>query len=72
MSGGGTNDVVIAVPDNISSGDLLTLNIEDAINPSIASSYYAITLLGNVTGSASVTTTTTAAPTPAGHARSPP
>jgi hypothetical protein len=58
VSGGGANDVVITVPDSISSGDLLTLNIEDAINPSTASTYYAITLLGNVTGSASVTTTT--------------
>jgi hypothetical protein len=65
VSGGGTNDVVITVPDSISSGDLLTLNIEDTINPSTASSYYAITLLGNVTGSASVTPTTSApAPPP--------
>jgi hypothetical protein len=64
VSGGGTDDVVITVPDSISSGDLLSLNIEDAINPSTASSYYAITLLGNVTGSASVTTTSAPAPPP--------
>jgi hypothetical protein len=64
VSGAGTNYVVITVPDNISAGDVLTLNIEDAINPSLASSTYAITLLGNVTGLASVPTTATAAPPP--------
>ena len=56
--------MAIAVPGNISSGDLLTINVEDAINPSIVSSYYAITLRGNVTGSQGATTTTTAPPPP--------
>ncbi|MGA3218479.1 MAG: hypothetical protein ABSE77_05275 [Acidimicrobiales bacterium] len=68
VSGGGTNDVVITVPGTINSGDVLTLNIEDAINPSLASSTYAITLLGNVTGLAATPTTTpttTSAPPPA-------
>ncbi len=66
VSGGGTNYVVITVPHNIASGDALTLNIQDAVNPSLASSTYAITLLGNVTGLASAPlTTTTTAPPPA-------
>lgn len=67
VTGGGTNDVVITVPDNVSPGDLLTLNIVDAINPSTISTYYAITLLGNVTGLASAPTTTTSAPPPVTH-----
>ncbi len=64
VSGGGTNYVVLTVPDNISSGDVLTLNIEDAINPSLASTTYSLALLGNVTGLASVPTTTTTTPPP--------
>ena len=65
VSGGGTNYVVITVPDSISAGDVLTINIEDAINPSLASSTYAINLLGNVAAAASVATTTTSPPPPA-------
>ena len=56
MNGGGTNDVVIAVPSNISSGDMVTLEIENIFNPTMASSAYAITLLGNVTGLGTVAT----------------
>ena len=50
LTGGGTNDVTMTVPGNISAGDLLTLTVEDVINPSSASSAYSLTLLGNVTG----------------------
>ena len=50
LTGGGTNDVTMTVPGNIGAGDLLTLTVEDVINPSSASSAYSLTLLGNVTG----------------------
>jgi hypothetical protein len=50
LSGGGTNDVTITVPAFISAGDLLDITVEDAINPSSASTAYTITLLGSVTG----------------------
>jgi hypothetical protein len=62
VSGGGTSDVVIKVPNNISSGDMFALVIEDVINPGSASSSDSITLVGSVTGpkpSAPTTTTTT-------------
>ena len=58
VTGGGTNDVVITVPETINAGDVLTLNIDDAINPSLASGTYSITLVGNVTGLTSAPTTT--------------
>lgn len=66
VSGGGTNVVVITVPNNINAGDALSLAILDVINPSAASAADTISLLGNVTGSAPVatTTTTTTAPKP--------
>jgi hypothetical protein len=50
LNGGGTNDVTLTVPASISSGDLLDMTVEDAINPSSASTAYTITILGNVTG----------------------
>jgi hypothetical protein len=49
LIGGGTNDVTMTVPANIGAGDLLTLTVEDVINPSSASSAYSITLLGSIT-----------------------
>lgn len=52
ISGGGTNDVTITLPNSVNAGDHLSLTIEDAINPGTASSTYTITLLGNVTGPA--------------------
>ena len=50
LTGGGSNDVAMTVPGNIGAGDLLTLTVEDVINPSSASSSYSLTLLGSVTG----------------------
>jgi hypothetical protein len=50
LTGGGTNDVTMTVPGNIGADDLLTLTIEDVINPSSANTAYSIALLGNVTG----------------------
>jgi hypothetical protein len=50
ISGGGTNDVTLTVPDSIRAGDLLDVTAEDVINPSSAATSYSITLLGNVTG----------------------
>jgi len=52
LSGGGTNDVTITVPQTVNSGDHISITVEDAINPSLASSTYTVTLLGNVTGPA--------------------
>jgi hypothetical protein len=61
----GSNNVTFVVPNTINSGDVLTLNVQDVINPSTASSTDSITLHGNVTGPApvAVTTTTTTVPT---------
>jgi hypothetical protein len=42
------NYVILIPPNNINSGDALTITIEDVINPSTASSDYNITLTGNV------------------------
>jgi|GEM_PF-961079 predicted RNA-binding protein with TRAM domain len=42
------NYVILVPPNNINSGDALTITIEDVINPSTASSDYNITLTGNV------------------------
>ena len=50
LSGGGTNIVTFTVPDNIASGDVLTLRIADIRNPDIPSSTYSISVIGNVTG----------------------
>ena len=55
ISGGGTNDVTITVPSSINAGDNLSLTVEDVVNPSLASSAYTITLVGNVTGPAATT-----------------
>ena len=65
VSGGGSNTVVLRVANSINAGDLLSITMEDVINPSIASSTYSITLVGGVTGLAPVapTTTTTVPPT---------
>ena len=50
LSGGGTNLVTFTVPDNITSGDVLTLRIADVRNPDTPSSSYSISVIGNVTG----------------------
>jgi hypothetical protein len=66
FSGGATNVVTLYVPNDINSGDALSLNIEDVVNPSTASSTDVITLIGSVTGpapEATTTTTTTTVPT---------
>jgi len=42
------NYVILVPPNNINSGDALTITIEDVINPSTASSNYNITLAGDV------------------------
>jgi hypothetical protein len=63
VSGGGTADVVFEVANTINSGDILALTVQDAINPSIASSTYTLTLEGNVSGLAPTATTTTVPPT---------
>ncbi len=52
VSGGGTSNVTITVPNTINSGDSLTLTILTVINPSVASSAYSIALHGNVGGPA--------------------
>lgn len=52
VTGGGSNDVTITVPATINSGDDLSITIEDAINPSVASSSYTVSLVGDVTGPA--------------------
>ncbi len=63
VSGGGTANVVIRVANTINSGDILALTVQDVINPSIASSTYALTLQGSVAGLAPTPTTTTVPPT---------
>ena len=50
VTGGGTNDVTLKVPGDISAGDGLTVTILDVINPSTASSTYDIGLTGAVSG----------------------
>jgi len=50
VSGGGTNDVTVTVSHSVVAGDQLTVDIEDVVNPSRASSTYAIALSGDVTG----------------------
>lgn len=52
VTGGGSNDVTITVPGTINSGDDLSITVEDAINPSVASSSYTVGLVGDVTGPA--------------------
>ena len=64
VTGGGTNDVVITVPNSINSGDVFTITIQDVFNPSTASSTDSITLVGNVTGPVPVGTTTTTTTVP--------
>ena len=66
LSGGGSNDVTLTVPNTINAGDALSVTVEDVINPGVASSTYSITLVGAVTGPAPtpVKTTTTTAPKP--------
>ncbi len=66
LSGGATNTVVLTVPHSISSGDVLTIEAQDVINPTVASSLDTLTIVGSVTGPAAVptsTTTTTVPPT---------
>lgn len=66
LSGGGTNVVTLTVPNTINSGDVLTITIQDVLNPSTPSSTDSITVVGSVTGPAATpvtTTTTTTAPT---------
>jgi hypothetical protein len=50
LSGGGTNVVTFTVPNDIGSGDALTLTVSDVRNPSTSSPTDSITLVGNVTG----------------------
>jgi hypothetical protein len=47
VSGGGTNDVVLRIPNNINSGDVLTLTITNVINPSSASTTDYLYITGN-------------------------
>src|SRR5579875_1900068 len=62
LAGGGTNDVTFSVPNTVNSGDVLSLTVEDVINPGVPSSTYSITLVGAVTGPAPVPVTTTTVP----------
>ena len=48
------NDVVLVPPNNITSGDLLTITASDVINPSSSSSTDTITLSGAVSGQTGV------------------
>jgi hypothetical protein len=48
--GGGTNDVTITVPSNVSAGDLLELTAQDVVNPATPSNSDSIYLAGPVTG----------------------
>ncbi|HMK96810.1 MAG TPA: hypothetical protein VK425_04635, partial [Acidimicrobiales bacterium] len=65
LTGGGTNTVTFTVPNNISSGDMLTITVQDVLNPATASSSDSITLVGTVTGPApEAATTTTTRPKP--------
>jgi hypothetical protein len=65
LTGGATNTVVLTVPHSVSSGDVLTIEAQDVINPNVASSLDTLTIVGNVTGpgAAPTTTTTTTVPT---------
>lgn len=47
--------VILVPPNNITSGDALTITIEDVINPSTASSTYSLSFAGNI-GQASTAT----------------
>jgi hypothetical protein len=47
VSGGGTNNVTLKVPNNINSGDVLTLTITNVINPSSASTSDYLYITGN-------------------------
>jgi hypothetical protein len=53
VSGGGTNDVTLTVPNTINYGDHLSLIIQDVLNPATASAADSITLVGNVSASSS-------------------
>jgi hypothetical protein len=64
LSGGGTANATITVPNNINSGDVLTITAQDVINPSASSSTDQITIVGNVTGPGAVPTTTTSTTVP--------
>lgn len=71
IAGGGTSSIVLTVPANINSGDVLSVTVEDVVNPSLASSTYSLNVGGNVTGltttttPTTTTTTTTTVPKPA-------
>ena len=58
VSGGGTNNVQLDVPTNIAAGDILTITIQDAINPGTSSSNYAIDIVGGVVGPTATSSTT--------------
>jgi hypothetical protein len=49
LSGGGTSVVTFTVPNTINSGDVLSLNVADVLNPTVPSSTDSILLRGNVT-----------------------
>jgi len=58
LSGGATDTVTLTVPHNVNSGDELTIEAQDVINPSTSSSTDTITIVGSVTGPGAVPTTT--------------
>lgn len=62
LVGGGTNDVTFTVPNTVNEGDVLSVTVEDVINPGVASSTYSVTLTGAVTGPTPVPVTTTTLP----------
>jgi len=50
----GATDVVLVPPNNITSGDVLSITIDDVINPSTSSSADSMMLTGNVSGQSGV------------------
>jgi hypothetical protein len=50
VSGGGTNEVTLTVPEAIIAGDRFSITAQDVINPGTASSTDTIDVLGGVTG----------------------
>jgi hypothetical protein len=71
LSGGGTNVVTFTVPNNINSGDALTLTVSDVRNPSTASPTDSVTLVGSLTGPPPIAPPPPAAPKPTPIATTP-
>ena len=67
LSGGGTNDVTFTVPNTVNAGDVLSVTIDDVVNPGAASSTDAINLVGEVTGPVPTPVTTTVPHKPVPH-----